>query len=97
MQMDVLNIGTDDTRVRYTLNRRECELLMEACASLRELRFPGALDDLPQMFDEEDLARSLGSESSAQEVLGFIELEQAFHQALHLFPGGHCHSEDEEH
>jgi len=97
MQMDVLNLGSDETRMRYTMDRRECEILMEACASLRELRYPGVLDNLPQMFDEADLVQSMGSESAAQEVLAFFELEQAFHQALHLFPGGHSHGDDEGH
>ncbi|MEB3195852.1 MAG: hypothetical protein VKP62_01475 [Candidatus Sericytochromatia bacterium] len=96
MRMDVLNLGTDETQVRYTLNRQECETLMEACASLRELRFPGVLDKMPQMFDEADLVKAMGAKSDAQAVLELIDLEQAFHQALHMFPGGHSHG-DEDH
>ena len=93
MRMDVLNFGTEETQVRFTLDSPECMLLMDACAALREARFPGLMSKLPRMFDEEDLARVMGSEEAAAEVMGIFELEQAFHQALHLFPGGHDHGE----
>ena len=93
MRMDVLNFGTEDTQVQYTFDSQECMMLMDACAALREARFPGVLQKLPRMFDEEDLAKAMGSEEAAAQVMGIIELEQAFHQALHMFPGGHDHGE----
>jgi hypothetical protein len=91
--MDVLNFGTEDTQVRYTFDSPECMLLMDACAALREARFPGILAKLPRMFDDEDLARVMGSEEAAADVMAIFEMEQAFHQALHMFPGGHDHGD----
>ena len=91
MKLDILNLGTHETLARYTLDARESELLMMACSALRESRFPGVLDKLPATFDEEDLARVLGNEEDAAELLAIFEAEQTFHQALHLFPGGHAH------
>ena len=95
MKLDILNIGTEETTARYVTNKQESALLMEACAALRDARFPGVMDKLPRMFDEEDLARALGSEDQAAEFLAILDLEQAFHQALHLFPGGHSHDHDD--
>lgn len=95
MKLDILNLGTEDTVARYSTTKDESALLMEACAALRDARFPGAMDKLPRMFDEEDLAKALGSEEQAAEFLALLDLEQAFHQALHMFPGGHSHDHDE--
>jgi hypothetical protein len=94
MKMDILDFGTENTVARYSTNKVESAILMEACAALREARFPGALDRLPRMFDEEDLAAALGNEEAAAEFLAIMDLEQAFHQALHLFPGGHSHGHE---
>lgn len=97
MQMDILAFGTDETTARFTLGYDECMLLMQACNALRESRFPGVMDRLPQMFDEDDLARALGNSEQAESMMQVFELEQAFHQALHLFPGGHDHGHDHGH
>ena len=94
MKMDILNFGTEDTVARYSTNQIESAILMEACAALRDAKFPGAMDRLPRMFDEDDLAQALGNEEQAAEFLAILDLEQAFHQALHLFPGGHSHGHD---
>lgn len=94
MKMDILNFGTEETVARYATNKMESALLMEACAALRDARFPGAMDRLPRMFDEDDLAQALGNEEQAAEFLAILDLEQAFHQALHLFPGGHSHGHE---
>lgn len=96
MRLDMLDLGTENTACRVTLSYDECMLLMQASAALREQRFPGLLGRLPQMFDEEDVAKVLGSAQDAGEALGIFEFEQAFHQALHLFPGGHDHGHDDE-
>ena len=69
MKMDILAFGTEDTVARYTTNKVESAILMEACAALREARFPGALDRLPRMFDEDDLAAALGNEEQAAEIV----------------------------
>jgi hypothetical protein len=95
MKLDILNFGTEETLARYATNKQESAMLMEACAALRDARFPGVMDRLPRMFDEEDLARAVGSEEQAAEFLAILDMEQAFHQALHLFPGGHSHDHDE--
>ena len=47
------------------------------------------------MFDVNDLTRVVGSEEAAESLMGIFELEQMFHQALHVFPGGHDHGEHE--
>lgn len=94
MQMDILGFGTDDAMARFTLGYDECALLMEACAALRESRFPGVMEKLPRMFDEQDLARAVGNEEAASSLMAAFELEHAFHQALHMFPGGHDHGHD---
>ena len=94
MKLDILNLGTEDTIARYTTTKEESAMLMEACAALRDARFPGVMDKLPRMFDEEDLARALGSEEQAAAFLAILDMEQAFHQALHMFPGGHAHDHD---
>ncbi|HEY9720711.1 MAG TPA: hypothetical protein V6D47_01775 [Oscillatoriaceae cyanobacterium] len=91
MQLDILNLGTPETQARVLLNHAETLVLMEACQALRDARFPGVLDKLPRMFDEEDLARVVGNEEDMQALMGILEAEQAFHQALHLFPEGHAH------
>ncbi|MEB3328310.1 MAG: hypothetical protein VKQ33_03655 [Candidatus Sericytochromatia bacterium] len=90
MQFDMLNLGTEETLARYTLGRAECELLMEAASALREARFPGLLDKLPRHFGDEELVEAVGAEA-AEQVVALIELEGAFHHALHMFPGGHAH------
>lgn len=95
MKLDILNFGEPDSLARYTTNHGESALLMEACAALREARFPGVMDKLPRTFDEEDLARVLGNEEDVAELLAIFELEQAFHQALHLLPGGHAHGDED--
>ena len=91
MQMDILAFGTEETSARVTLNYAECSILMEACASLREARFPGVMEKLPHMFDEDDLAKALGNEEQAAALMSIFEVEQSFHQALHMFPQGHDH------
>lgn len=96
MRLDILDLGTENTACRVTLNYDECMLLMQAASALRDARYPGLLSKLPQMFDEEDVARVLGSAQDANDALAVFELEQAFHQALHLFPGGHDHGHDDE-
>lgn len=96
MKMDILDFGTPETAVRFTVGYQEATLLMDACSALRETRFPGVLEKLPRMFDEEDLARVLGNEEDVNALLAIFEAEQALHQALHLFPGGHSHEHDEE-
>lgn len=95
MQMDIINFGMPETQARFTLGYEECANLMAACAALREAKFPGVLNKLPHMFDEEDLAKALGNEEQVAELMGVFELEQAFHQALHLFPQGHHHGHDD--
>lgn len=92
--MDILAFGTDETAARFTCDYSECLTLMEACAALRHARFPGVLEKLPQMFDEEDLARAVGNEEQASALMAIFELEQALHQSLHMFPGGHDHGHD---
>ncbi len=96
MKLDILDFGSEETRARFTCDAQEAMLLMDACAALREARFPGVLRRLPQMFDEDDMTRILGNEEEAATMMGILELEQSFHQALHLFPGGHEHGEDYE-
>jgi hypothetical protein len=96
MKMDILNFGAEETAVRFTLGYAEATLLMDACAALRDARFPGVMEKLPRMFDEEDLARVLGNEEQVNDLMAIFECEQAFHQALHMFPGGHSHEHDEE-
>ncbi|MEB3223546.1 MAG: hypothetical protein VKS61_15840 [Candidatus Sericytochromatia bacterium] len=91
MQFDMLNLGTEETLARYTLVRAECELLMDAASALREARFPGLLDRLPRHFGDEELLAAVGSEEAAADVMALLELEGAFHHALHMFPGGHSH------
>ena len=91
MQFDMLNLGTEETLARYTMNRAECELLMDAANALREARYPGLLDRLPRHFGEEELIRAVGSQEAAGQVMALLELEGAFHHALHMFPGGHSH------
>lgn len=95
MKLDILNFGTEEALARYATSKQESTMLMEACAALRDARFPGVMDRLPRMFDEEDLARAVGSEEQAAEFLAILDMEQAFHQALHLFPGGHSHDHDD--
>lgn len=95
MKLDIMNFGTEETLARYTCDGQESMLLMDACAALREARFPGIMSKLPRMFDEDDVARILGNQEEASTLLGILELEQSFHQALHLFPGGHDHADDE--
>lgn len=95
MKMDILDFGTHDTTVRFTCDAQESSLLMAACAALREARFPGVMDKLPRMFDDEDLARVLGNEEQVNELMAIFEAEQVFHQALHMFPGGHDHGDEE--
>lgn len=94
MQMDILNFGTDETAVRFTVDNQEATILMEACAALREAKFPGMLDKLPRMFDDEDVAKAVGNEEQANQLMGLLELEQTFHQSLHMFPGGHDHGHE---
>jgi hypothetical protein len=89
--MDILNFGTEDTGIRVTLGYDECMRLMAACNALREQRFPGVMDKLPRMFDENDLTKAMGNAEAAGELMGILELEQSFHQALHMFPQGHDH------
>jgi hypothetical protein len=89
--MDILNFGTEETACRVTLGYDECMRLMAACSALREQRFPGVMEKLPRMFDENDLAKLVGNPQTAEELMNVLELEQAFHQALHMFPQGHDH------
>jgi hypothetical protein len=92
MNLDILNFGTEETAARVTLGYDECMLLMNACGALRDKRFPGVLDKLPRSFDDNDLAKAVGGDAKAAEALmGIFELEQSFHQALHMFPQGHDH------
>ncbi|MDB5099548.1 MAG: hypothetical protein JWM80_3969 [Cyanobacteria bacterium RYN_339] len=91
MNMDLLNFGTEDTAARVTLGYDECKLLMDACSALREAQFPGLMEKLPRQFDENDLTKAVGEPAKAAALMNIFELEQSFHQALHMFPQGHDH------
>ena len=97
MIMDILAFGTEDTAARFTLDYNECATLMEACANLRDQRYPDVLQKLPPMFDDDDLAKAVGSAEGAKGLMAIFELEQALHQALHMFPQGHSHGDDHDH
>ncbi len=94
MKMDILNIGTDETEARYHCDSAESLLLMMACRALRENRFPGVIETLGRSFDSRAVRDALGNDEAAEQFVSLIQMEQQFHQALHLFPEGHDHGDE---